>query len=302
MKSTEDYLKKIEKLREIIDTSGAIVIGGGAGLSTSAGFIYGGERFEKCFTDFEAKYCFHDMYSGGFCTFGTQEEYWAFWSRCIWINRYMDPPKPVYDDLMSLMHGKNYFVITTNVDHCFQKAGADKTRLFYTQGDFGLFQCSKPCRKVTYNNEDIVKQMMLSQGYEIEEDKTPALPGGHKPSMTISSKLIPKCPKCGRPITMNLRGDDRFVEDAGWHIAARRYSEFLEDNKDKKMLFLELGVGMNTPGIIKFPFWKMTYNFPNAFYACINLDDAYAPDQIKDRSLCIAEDIGEVIKDLLGKA
>lgn len=280
-KSTGDYLQQIECLKEKLEVSDAIVIGAGAGLSTSAGFTYRGERFQKYFSDFEEKYGFQDMYTGGFYPYSTQEEYWAYWSRYITVNRYMDAPKPVYQKLLDLIKDRDYFVITTNVDHCFQKAGFDKKRLFYTQGDYGLFQCSQPCCKETFENEEIVRQMM-------EQQK----------GMRIPSTLLPKCPNCGKPLTMNLRADDTFAEDEGWHLAAERYQHFLRTREHGKVLFLELGVGHNTPGIIKYPFWQMTAENPKAVYACINMEDACAPEEIADRSICIKEDIGEVLEQL----
>ena len=257
------------------------MIGAGAGLSTSAGYEYSGARFEKYFSDFEEKYGFHDMYSGGFYPYKTPEEFWAFWSRYIFINRYLDAPKPVYEELLKLVKDKDYFVITTNVDHCFQKAGFDKKRLFYTQGDYGLFQCSEPCCQETFDNEREIRLM-----YERQEDGR------------IPSELIPRCPHCGRPMTMNLRSDDSFVEDEGWHRAAERYENFLRTRAGLKILFLELGVGYNTPVIIKYPFWHITAKNPKATYACINLGDAYAPDDITARSICIDGDIGTVLERL----
>ena len=271
-----------EKLKQALSEADAVVIGAGAGLSTSAGFIYSGERFEKYFSDFSEKYGFTDMYTGGFHVLGMEPEImWAYWSRYIYINRYLDAPKPVYDDLFSLVKDKDYFVLTTNVDHCFQKAGFDKERLFYTQGDYGLFQCTEPCTQDTYDNEDMIQKM-----YEQQKD------------MRIPSELIPRCPKCGKPLTMNLRSDDKFVEDDGWKLACSRYEVFLETHKTGKVLFLELGVGYNTPVIIKYPFWKMTAQNPRATYACINFEEALCPEEIKDQSILITGDIGEVLKEL----
>ena len=271
-----------EKLKQALSEADAVVIGVGAGLSTSAGFIYSGERFEKYFSDFSEKYGFTDMYTGGFHVLGMEPEImWAYWSRYIYINRYLDAPKPVYDDLFSLVKDKDYFVLTTNVDHCFQKAGFDKERLFYTQGDYGLFQCTEPCTQDTYDNEEMIKKM-----YEQQKD------------MRIPSELIPRCPKCGKPLTMNLRSDDKFVEDDGWKLACSRYEVFLETHKTGKVLFLELGVGYNTPVIIKYPFWKMTAQNPKATYACINFEEALCPEEIKDQSILITGDIGEVLKEL----
>ena len=312
---------KIDKIRTAIDQADAVIIGAGAGLSTSAGFTYSGERFEKYFSDFGSKYGFKDMYSGGFYPYDTLEEYWAYWSRYIYINRYMDAPKPVYDRLFELVRDKDYFVLTTNVDHCFQKAGFDKKRLFYTQGDYGLFQCGKPCSKETYDNEDIVRKMLISQGYKLDEtgnlasnveisdvknkdlfldDTIQNTPVSRKMNIKsfIPTALIPKCPHCGRPMTMNLRADNTFLEDEGWHEAAERYDNFLRTRKNMKIVFLELGVGYNTPGIIKYPFWQMTMSNYKATYVCINYGEAAAPREIESQSIWVDGDIGEVL-DLL---
>lgn len=286
---------KVERLARNLREADAIVIGAGAGLSTSAGFTYTGERFQQYFQDFGAKYGFKDMYSGGFYPYRTPEEHWAYWSRYIYINRYMNAPKPVYEKLYELVHDKDYFVLTTNVDHCFQKAGFDRHRLFYTQGDYGLFQCSEPCHQETYDNETVIREMAAAQGYKIGSDGELFLPEGIVPKMTVPTELVPRCPKCGRPMSMNLRADGTFVEDEGWHIAAERYSDFLRRHRNLKVLFLELGVGMNTPGIIKYPFWQMVAENPDAVYACINYGEAYAPDEIKNKSICINGDIGEVL-------
>jgi len=280
-RSTESFSEQTARLKAALDSADAVVIGAGAGLSTSAGYEYSGERFEKYFSDFEEKYGFHDMYSGGFYPYKTPEEFWAFWSRYIFINRYVDAPKPVYEELLKLVGDKDYFVITTNVDHCFQKAGFDKKRLFYTQGDYGLFQCSEPCCQETFDNEREIRLM-----YERQEDGR------------IPSELIPLCPHCGRPMTVNLRSGDSFVEDEGWHRAAERYENFLRTRAGLKILFLELGVGYNTPVIIKYPFWHMTAKNPKAVYACINLGEADAPDNIAARSICIDGDIGAVLEGL----
>ncbi|MGN8678213.1 SIR2 family NAD-dependent protein deacylase [Oscillospiraceae bacterium HCP3S3_F4] len=279
--STNDCSEQIERLKTAIQECDAVVIGAGAGLSTSAGFVYDGERFEKHFSDFEDKYGFHDMYSGGFYPYSTPEEHWAYWSRYIYINRYMDAPKPAYETLLSLVEDKDYFVITTNVDHCFQKAGFDKKRLFYTQGDYGLFQCSEPCCQETFDNEAVIRKMMAQQE-----------------NMRIPSELLPVCPHCGKPMTMNLRSDDKFVEDEGWHRAVERYENFLRTRSGQKILFLELGVGYNTPVIIKYPFWQMTAQNPDAVYACINQGQAVCPQEIKNQSICINVDIGDVLKKL----
>ena len=270
--------KKEENLYRELRTAETVVIGAGAGLSTSAGFVYTGERFRENFRDFEVKYGFHDMYSGGFYPYETLEEYWAYWSRYIYLNRYREVPKPVYTDLLQLVKDKDYFVLTTNVDHCFQRAGFDKKRLFYTQGDFGLWQCSVPCHKKTYDNEETVRRMIAKQK-----------------DMRIPGELIPLCPVCKKPMTMNLRADSTCVEDEGWHEACGRYENFLETHIGSRVLFLELGCGMNTPGIIKFSFWRLTSQWPEAVYGCINLGEAYAPQEIEGKSVCISEDIGRIL-------
>ena len=282
MRYTRNYSDELDRLKKEIASADCIIIGAGAGLSTAAGFTYSGERFEKFFSDFEAKYGFHDMYSGGFFPFETPKEMWAYWSRFILCNRYMDIDNGTYRTLYELMKDKDYFVITTNVDHQFQKAGFDKSRLFYTQGDYGLFQCSEPCHDKTYDNEEIIKDMI-----EFQED------------MKIPTELIPKCPKCGKPMTMNLRSDDKFVEDEGWHRAAEHYENFLQAHSGQHILFLELGVGYNTPVIIKYPFWKMTAQNPKAVYACLNYGEAYAPDEIVEQSICIDGDIRDVLNKLV---
>lgn len=281
VKSTENYSEQIEKLNKVLNECDAVVIGTGAGLSSSAGFTYTGERFDKYFSDFKEKYGFDDMYYGGFYPYRTQEEFWAYWSRYIYINRYLDAPTDLYNRLLELVKDKDYFVITTNVDHCFQKAGFDKYRLFYTQGDFGLFQCSEPCCQETFDNEEIIKAM-----YEQQRN------------MKIPSELIPRCPHCHKPLTTNLRADDKFVQDEGWYKARKRYADFIGRHEGLKILFLEIGVGYNTPVIIKYPFWQMTAQNPNATYTCINMGEASCPIEIEQQSICIDADIADVINDL----
>ena len=279
--STKSCSEQIEQLRTALHDCDAVVIGAGSGLSTAAGFTYTGERFEQHFSDFAQKYGIRDMYSGGFYPFPTQEEFWAYWSRYIFINRYQNAPKLVYDDLLKLVQNKDCFVITTNVDHCFQKAGFDKKRLFYTQGDYGLFQCSEPCCQETFDNEAAIREMVKRQ-----ED------------MKVPTELLPVCPHCGKPMTMNLRSDNKFVEDEGWHRAAERYENFLRTREEQKILFLELGVGYNTPIIIKYPFWLMTAKNPNATYVCINQGQAVCPQEIQQQSICINADIGSTLQGL----
>ncbi len=280
-KSTESFSDNLKRLKNALDSADAVVIGAGAGLSVAAGFDYGGERFRKFFSDFEEKYGIQDMYSGGFYPYESREEYWAWWSRHILINRYDCPVGKVYKDLLSLIEGKDYFVLTTNVDHQFQRAGFDKKRLFYTQGDYGLFQCSTPCYMETFDNETAVREMVKRQK-----------------DMKIPTDLLPICPHCGAPLTVNLRCDDKFVEDEGWHKAAERYENFLRTRGGQKILFLELGVGLNTPVIIKYPFWQMTAKNSNAVYACVNKGQAFCPREIERQSICIDADIAEVSEKL----
>lgn len=264
-------------------------MGAGAGLSTAAGLTYTGERFRAHFSDFIARYGFTDMYSGGFFPFPAEEERWAYWSRYIWINRYEPIPTPLYERLLDLVSEKDFFVLTTNVDHCFQRAGFPKERLFYTQGDYGLWQCSVPCHAHTYDNADVVRQMVDAQ-------RGPSDSWSH---MLVPSELVPRCPVCGAPMTMNLRADDTFVEDEGWHAAAARYQDFVHRHQRSRMLFLELGVGGNTPSIIKFPFWRMTAENPRATYACVNLGEAVSPKELDRRSILLDASAATVIDALL---
>ena len=296
---------RIKGLREVLQSADAVVIGAGAGLSTSAGLTYSGERFDKYFGDFKKMYGIQDIYAGGFYPFQEEETRWAWWSRHIYVNRYVYPPEPVYNTLLDLVKGKDYFVITTNVDHQFQKAGFDRERLFYTQGDYGLWQCSRPCHQRTYDNKGKVVKMLLSQGFAIGENNeliVPVTKDGTTDysllSMKVSSGLVPYCPVCGEPMTMNLRSDDTFVEDEGWHKASAAYAQFLQAHRDQHVLYLELGVGSNTPVIIKYPFWKETYDNSKAIYACLNYGEAFCPEEIEERSICIDGDIKDILQEL----
>ncbi len=276
--SIETCSGQIKRLKSALNAAEAVVVGAGSGLSTSAGLTYSGERFEKNFRDFMDKYGIQDMYSGGFYPFEDSREYWAWWSRQIMLNRYEKAPKPTYDQLLALLDGKDYFVLTTNVDHQFQLAGFDKKRLFYTQGDYGLWQCSQPCCQQTYDNESAIRRMAVEQQ-----------------NMRIPTELIPKCPRCGRPMAMNLRMDNTFVQDAGWYAARSRYVDFLSRHERARVLFLELGVGYHTPVIIKYPFWRMTEENHHAIYASINSGGAACPTQLKQQSICLEADIGEIL-------
>lgn len=281
MKYTKNYSSEIEKIVKYMETADAVLIGAGAGLSTVAGYTYSGKRFEDNFQDFIDKYGFSDMYYGGFYNFSSLSEYWAYWSRYIYINRYDYIKNTCYDVLLSIIKNKNYFVITTNVDHKFQQAGINKYRLFYTQGDFGLFQCSKPCHKKTYDNKNVIINMVNMQK-----------------NMRVPSELIPRCPICSSPLVPNLRADNTFVEDDGWYNAQGRYLSFLEKYSRSNILFLELGVGYNTPAIIKYPFWRMTAENKKSLYVSVNLHDNYCPAEIENRSCCFNMDISSVINDI----
>ena len=295
---TGSRAENLARLRQALDTTDAVVIGAGAGLSTSAGFVYGGERFQRYYFDFAARFGIRDMYSGGFYPFPDAETRWAWWARHIYFNRYIPAPKPVYDALLSFVEGKRYFAITTNVDHQFQRAGVDKTRLFYTQGDYGLFQPvgGTPCE--TYDNESWVMRAMAAQGFIRDENGLFQVPPDRLLTMRLPHDLIPVSPRDGGPVTMNLRSDDTFVEDAGWRQAAARYGGFLRENAGKRVLFLELGVGANTPVIIKYPFWAMTAENPDATYACLNYGEAFCPEAIRAQSVLLDGDIGEILRVL----
>ena len=271
----------LAELRAALERAGAVVVGAGAGLSASAGHAYSGPRFETHFADFIATYPARDMYSAGFWPYPTPEEYWAYWSRHIWLNRYAEDGGAVYGDLLELLRGRDYFVLTTNVDHCFQRAGFDKSRLFYTQGDYGLFQCSLPCRQTTYDNEKAVRRMVAEQE-----------------NLRVPTALVPRCPACGRSMTVNLRCDNAFVQDPGWYAARRRYTDFLHSHDAGSVLYLELGVGYNTPAIIKYPFWRRTLANPDAVYACVNLGQAPAPKELAPRAISVDGDIARVLSAL----
>ena len=282
--STGTCSQELDRLAAALDRCDAVVVGAGAGLSTAAGLTYSGPRFREHFSDFIKRYGFTDMYSGGFFPFPTEEERWAYWSRYIKINRYDPVPTPLYEHLLEVLDVKDFFVLTTNVDHCFQRAGFPKERLFYTQGDYGLWQCSVPCHARTYDNEGTVLRMVAEQR-----------------AMCVPAELVPRCPVCGAPMTMNLRADDTFVEDEGWHAAAARYQDFVRRHRGSRLLLLEIGVGANTPVIIKYPFWRMAVENPRATYACVSLGQAMAPAEIAERSVLLDMGAAEVIGALLNR-
>ena len=293
--------EQIERLRREIREADAVVIGAGAGLSTAAGFTYSGERFHRYFRDFEEKFGIADMYSGGFYPFPEEEIRWAWWARHIYYNRYVDAPEPVYTGLLKLVEEKDYFVITTNVDHQFQRAGFDKKRLFYTQGDYGLFQPLGGKDDRTWDNEEWVMDAMEAQGFVKDENGIFQMPADGNVSMRIPSDLIPVDPVTGGPVTMNLRADDTFVEDDGWRKASAAYADFLRRHSGMRVLYMEIGVGHNTPVIIKYPFWQMTKENSKATYACLSRSDPYCPKPIEKQSVCIDGDFMETLKELQGE-
>ena len=290
--------ENLPRLKQALEAADAVLVGAGAGLSTSAGFVYSGERFDRYFFDFKFRFGIKDMYSGGFYPFPDEETLWAWWARHIYFNRYVDAPKPVYPSLLELLRQKDYFVLTTNVDHQFQRSGFDKQRLFYTQGDYGLFQPLGGRLQKTYDNEAWVRKAMAAQRFLPDENGVFHLPEDRQIRLRLPHELIPTCPDDGGPVTMNLRSDDSFVEDEGWHAAADRYTAFLQAHEGQRILFLELGVGANTPMIIKYPFWALTAENPKATYACLNYGEAICPEQIRAQSICIDGDIGEVLTAL----
>lgn len=273
--------KKCYEVKQKLEQADAVVIGAGAGMSASAGLEYSGERFEKNFRDFIEKYGLKDMYSSGFYPFSTSREKWTYWSRHILLNRYDQLVGKAYADLYEMIKDKNYFVLTTNVDHQFWLSGFEDKRIFATQGDYGLFQCARACHPKLYDNEKQVREMVKAQK-----------------DCFIPESMVPRCPVCGGEMEVNLRKDGFFIEDEKWHQAAERYEQFLKKYRRKRILFMELGVGMNTPGIIKFPFWQMTAENPKAAYVCLNFGEAAVPVEIEKQSICINEDIGEILQKI----
>ncbi|WP_455539249.1 Sir2 silent information regulator family NAD-dependent deacetylase [Terrisporobacter sp.] len=277
IKSTVDD-KDVIKIKPILDDCDAILIGAGCGLLYSAGLTYFGKRFEENFADFIEKYNMSDMYLGGYYPFDTEEEKWAYWSRHILINRYNKKVGKPYIDLLNLVKDKDYFVINTNANRQFQLAGFSQDKIFDPQGNYGLFQCKKACQDKLYDNEKIIKEMVKS-----EKD------------CKIPTHLVPKCPKCGGEMEVNIRRNNYFVQDNGWYESEKRYKKFIRDNRDRKIVFLELGVSITTPAIIKYPFWKMTEEFENAYYICINKGEGHIPREIEKKSIYVNSDIGDFL-------
>ncbi|MGN1382812.1 MAG: Sir2 silent information regulator family NAD-dependent deacetylase [Eubacterium sp.] len=299
MTENNHYQQNIEKLSEAISQADAVLVGAGSGLSTAAGLDFAGSRLQKSFGDFTAKYGMTDMYTGCFTHFDSREERWAYWSRWAWFNRFEDIPKDTLQRLKELLAGKKYFVLTTNIDHTFIRAGYDKKKLCYTQGDFGLLQCSRPCHHSTYDDKERLRKMIASQGYIEDKNGHFHAPENQPVKMEIPTELIPHCPVCGSEMDFDLFWDERFVRDKGWHIAYDRYQSWLSEHKMGNILFLELGVGFNSPGVIKYPFWQMADANPKSTFATIDLNQACTWDRISDRSIVIQADLDKAITDLL---
>ena len=277
MTSIDDYSHRIDRLRKLIAEADSIIIGAGAGLSTAAGLQYSGEEFEHYFYPWMERYGIKDLYSSSFYPFKTEEELWACWAMHIWYARYRPEAMPLYRKLLDVVKDKNYFVITTNVDGQFEKAGFDQDRIFATQGDYAYFQPQSGFPKELYHNQDWMNQVLPL----IRDCRIP-------------TELIPHTPD-GQPVSMNLRCDDTFVEDSHWHQQAQRYSDFVRTASDKRLLLLEFGVGFNTPVIIRFPFEQMASHFPDATLVRFNRDYPQPSLQGVKSFLAFTEDIYRII-------
>jgi len=275
----EEYNKRISEVKNLISKADYVLIGAGSGLSTAAGLEYFGESFEKNFKEFIEKYNFPDLYSASFYDFNTQEEKWAFFAKMIFLNRFNKEPLKLYQEIYCLE--KDYFVITTNVDGQFEKAGFEKERVFETQGDYAYLQCENACHNKLYYNYDLVNEWLKNTK-----------------DCKIPSNLVPKCPVCGGNMEMNLRKDANFVQDENWYKQDKRYGEFLNKSQDKNLLLLEIGVGFNTPGIIRFPFEQMVYNNIHTNLVRINKDYAFTNKEIENKTILFDEDVNTIIEDL----
>lgn len=277
----EPYLEQIKRAAEVIKDADYVLIGAGAGFSAAAGLEYSGKRFTENFKEFIDKYGMTDMYSSGFYPFPTQEAKWGYWSKHSMVNRINPPALPLYLKLLDIVKSKDYFVLTTNVDHQFYKAGFDDKRIFATQGDYGKIQCKAACHDKTYDAVELFEDM----------DKV-------RHDCLIPSSMVPKCPVCGGDMNMNLRSDGYFVEDESWNDATERYGEFLEKIKNGKTVLLELGVGFNTPIIIRYPFDRMTRDNESSTLIRINNGQAVVPASISNRCIGIDSDLVVSINDI----
>lgn len=283
MKSSmkESLQSRLNRARDALAACDLLLIGAGAGLSGAAGLTYDGQRFRENFSDFIEKYPLCDMYSSAFYPFSTEEERWAYWARHISVNRYDPPALPLYRNLRELAERKPHFVITTNVDHQFYKAGFTGERIFAVQGDYGLRQCAKGCHDILYDNEQLVKRLRASAV-----------------NCMVPTELVPLCPVCGGRMDVNLRKDERFVEDENWHMASERYVRFIRKLSGKRVVFLELGAGFNTPGIIRYPFEQMAYRCEASTLIRLNRDHPEGFAENKKRTVGFAENMAEVLDGL----
>ncbi len=275
------YEEQIQEAAKAITDADYILIGAGAGLSAAAGLTYGGKRFTDLFPEFIEKYGVTDMYSACFYPFPSEEARWGYWSKHVYVNRIQPQALPLYQKVKELVRNKNYFVLTTNADHQFYKAGFGDNHIFATQGDYGLIQCKRGCHAKTYDDIEMMNQM-----HQARRD------------CKIPSYMIPRCPVCGGPMEMNLRCDQYFVEAAAWHEAERRFGEFVDVCQDKKTVLLELGIGFNTPTIVRFPFEKLAGNHSNMTLVRLNLDEAIVPESLGKRAIGINADIQKSIGDI----
>ena len=277
----DEYNLKILQSKQAIKQADYIIIGAGSGLSTAAGLLYSGKKFEEDFKEFIIKYHFKDLYSASFYDFETQEEKWAFFAKLIELNRYNEKPLKLYQELYKIVKNKKYFVLSTNVDGQFYNSGFDKECIFEVQGDYGYLQCENACHNKLYNNKELVKKWLENTE-----------------SCKIPSHLVMKCPLCGHNMEMNLRKDVNFVQDENWYIQSKKYEEFLNKTKNKNLVLLEIGVGFNTPGIIRFPFEQITYGNNKATLIRINKDYPLTMLEIKNKTISFNEDTNKIINDL----
>lgn len=274
----ENYQKRIEKAKKAIAEAEYILIGAGAGLSAAAGITYSGKRFTDNFGPFIKKYGFTDLYSSSFYPFETEEEKWAYWAKHIMLNRFEIGATKLYEDLGDLFHNKKYFVLSTNVESQFKKAGFPSDKVFQIQGDYGYLQCEKACHDKLYDNEALLKEMIE----KISDCKIP-------------SNLVPRCPVCGGNMDINLRKNGYFVQDERWYELDNRYKEFLQETMEKKIVYIEFGVGFNTPGIIRYPFERMTYNNEMATLIRLNRDHPEGFEETQEKTVTFREDVQQVV-------
>ncbi len=276
------FNEKIQMAREKLDQADAIVIGAGAGLSAAAGLDYSGPEFKKEFADYIDKYKFPDLYSSSFYDFPTEEERWARWARHIDYARFRPDAFPLYRELLELVKDRNYFVITTNVDVQFRKAGFDPEKIFEVQGDYGLMQCAVGCHPKVYSDKETVENILH-----------------HSHDLTVDSAYVPVCPVCGGNMDVHVRKNQFFVQDENWDKAAERYEKFMAHYADKgSVVLLELGIGFNTPAIIRYPFEQITYRNPKATLIRLNSDYPHGPKETAARTISFTENMEKVISNL----